>query len=200
MRLREPVLKRLVQHASTMCAAALIACSAPQAFESDDSPGTGRAVVTVEPQIRPCAVARISAVSAIPAQLVLGQSAHVQLAVARDALKGIVFYSFGLAESQGDSALGTLVRDEDCDLESAACARFTCTGVGASVVADPHTGLRSAGIHLTATVEDQQCSDTASVLIECVEARRCGGQIVSCSQSVEGCEPCQLVLDGGVAP
>lgn len=200
MRDWKPALKSLAQNASTLCVASTIACSAPQSFEYDEPPGTGRVVVTVTPEIRPCAVKRISAVSAIPGQLVLGQSARVQLAVQREALKGVVLYSFGIAESPENPVLATLERDEDCDLESAACARFTCNAVGSDAVADPSTELRSAAVRINVTVEDQQCTDTAFVWVECVEARRCGGRIVSCEQSVEGCDPCQLVPDGGVTP
>jgi cysteine-rich repeat protein len=154
--------------------------------QGDNEDNGGGIVVNPEFEVRACTTDRIRKVYAVPSTLRLGQSTDVQVELHSGSLVGAATYTFGVvndATHPGEASLAAT--SGACDAAAASCRQVTCDGLGGSSAVDPITGLPVAGVFVSVTVEDTDCRDTETVLVECLQDSVCGNSEVT---GVEGCD------------
>jgi hypothetical protein len=115
----------------------------------------------------PCTPKRFKALYTSPGNLNLGQGTSVEAEVITGTPVAPHHFTWWVRNDDVNTARGALALSGDCQLGSASCARFTCTGMGGNATVDPVTGMPVAGVWVLAKYEDDTCYDTASVLLRC---------------------------------
>lgn len=173
----------------------LIGCSAgtgiPPDTDTDGGQDLGRALLIGVPTLAPCTKDMIQKIYAIPANLALGQSTSIELETFDEAIEGKPRFSFTINEVASAAAQAELAPHFPCADGAATCQQVTCLGVTHQQLPDPNLGYRSAEVRVSVTVADQTCTDSEEISVDCMEARRCNGEIVPCvATGTQVCLPC----------
>jgi len=155
----------------------------------------GGVVISPEFITRSCTTDRIRKIYAVPSTLMLGSSTTVQVEVHPGSLVGTATYTFDVvndATHVGEASLSAA--SGACAAGAAACRAVTCEGINGSSAIDPLTGLQVAGVFVGVTVEDADCRDTETVLVECLQNSTCGDGAV---EGVEECDDSNTVNGDG---
>ncbi len=154
---------------------------------------SGSAGIVARFQQNACATDRIQKVFAIPSNVLTGASTLAEMEINTAAVVGTARYSWATRNNATHTGQGTLSVGT-CAATSASCQTFTCTGLGAAPSVDPSTGLPSAGVFLSVTVEDDECFDTEEVWVDCIQSSICGNGI---REGSEACDDTNTASNDG---
>lgn len=135
----------------------------------------GGVVINPDFETRACTTDRTRKIYAVPSSLRLGESTDVQVEVHPGSLVGAATYTFGTVNDATHLGVASLSAVSGaCATGAASCRAVRCDGIGGSSAVDPVTGLPVAGVFVSVTVEDTDCRDTETVLVECLQDSTCG--------------------------